>query len=288
LSDLADRVTSPLGAVLALVVAAAVGAFHALTPGHGKTAVAFAIAGQERSRRAAVMVGATVTATHTASVLVLGLLVASTTAFAPASLYPWLGGFSGLLVIAVGAALLRRAMNGQRGHIHLAGGPHDHNHGHDHSHHHDHHDHGATNQLVSQSSDVALLERQPEVHVHEGPHGHGMSSTRVTDRRTLAALGIAGGVVPSPSALLVLLGTAAAGRAWWGVALVIAFGLGMALTLGAAGLLAWRVGEKVRQWAALRQRNGALRLARALPVVAAAAVCGAGVVVVARSVIPIL
>jgi ABC-type nickel/cobalt efflux system permease component RcnA len=289
LGELADRATSPLGAVLALVVAAAVGAFHALTPGHGKTAVAFAIAGQERSRRAALLVGATVTATHTGSVLVLGALVASTTAFAPASLYPWLSVFSGLLVVAVGAALLRRALTGQRGHVHLGSGRHDHHHAHDHPRPHGHHHHEAL-----QPVNVAVLERPTAVHVHDGEHAratdhpHGTSSTHVTNRRTLAALGIAGGVVPSPSALLVLLGTAAAGRAWWGVALVVAFGLGMALTLGAAGLLAWRVGEHVRQWAALRQHHGAVRLASALPVVAASAVCGAGLLVVARSVVPIL
>ncbi len=141
---------------------------------------------------------------------------------------------------------------------------------------------------MSHATDVAVLERETALHVHDAEHEHATPTAPFTSRRTLAALGIAGGVVPSPSALLVLLGTAAAGRAWWGVALVIAFGLGMALTLGAAGLLAWRVGERVRQWAALRQRDGAVRLARALPVVAAAAVCGAGVVVVARSVIPIL
>jgi len=111
---------------------------------------------------------------------------------------------------------------------------------------------------------------------------------RVTNRRTLAALGVAGGVVPSPSALLVLLGTAAVGRAWWGVALVVAFGVGMAATLAFAGLVAWRLGERVRHWAARGQRASAIKLARALPVVAAAGVLGAGALVMARSLMPLI
>jgi ABC-type nickel/cobalt efflux system permease component RcnA len=146
-------------------------------------------------------------------------------------------------------------------------------------------------------TDVAVREPEQVVMVahHQTPHAHsattvdqGSESVRVTSRRTLAALGIAGGVVPSPSALLVLLGTAAVGRAWWGVALVVAFGVGMAVTLGVAGLLAWRIGERVRRWAALGQRRGAVTLARTLPVIAAAGVCGAGVLVVARSAMPLL
>jgi ABC-type nickel/cobalt efflux system permease component RcnA len=53
-------------------------------------------------------------------------------------------------------------------------------------------------------------------------------------------MGVAGGLVPSPSALLVLLGATALGRAWFGVLLVIAYGVGMAVTLTVAGLLLLR------------------------------------------------
>jgi nickel/cobalt transporter (NicO) family protein len=61
------------------------------------------------------------------------------------------------------------------------------------------------------------------------------------------AIGVAGGLLPSPSALLVLLSTAAAGHAWYGVALVAAFGAGMALTLTAAGLLVARLRDRAER-----------------------------------------
>jgi ABC-type nickel/cobalt efflux system permease component RcnA len=82
--------------------------------------------------------------------------------------------------------------------------------------------------------------------------------------------------------LLVLLGAAAIGRPWWGVLLVIAFGIGMALTLAVAGLLAWQVGERVSAWAARRQHDSMKTIVRLFPQLAAVGVCGAGVVVIAR------
>lgn len=51
-------------------------------------------------------------------------------------------------------------------------------------------------------------------------------------------MGLVGGLVPSPSALLLLLAAVAAGRAWFGFVLVLAFGIGMAGSLAAVGLLA--------------------------------------------------
>lgn len=70
-------------------------------------------------------------------------------------------------------------------------------------------------------------------------------------------MGVAGGLVPSPSALVVLLGAIALGRTAFGVLLVLAYGLGMAAVLTAAGLLLVRVRERVR-----RRLPGATRLAR--------------------------
>jgi ABC-type nickel/cobalt efflux system permease component RcnA len=61
----------------------------------------------------------------------------------------------------------------------------------------------------------------------------------------IAGLGIAGGLVPSPSALIVLLGAMALGRTVFGVLLVIAYGLGMAATLTAAGLLLVRLRDRL-------------------------------------------
>ena len=65
------------------------------------------------------------------------------------------------------------------------------------------------------------------------------------DRTGLLAMGFVGGLLPSPSALVVLLGAIALGRAWFGVVLVVAYGAGMALTLTAVGLLLVRGREAI-------------------------------------------
>ena len=189
-----ERSLSPGFAVVALLLAVGLGAAHALAPGHGKTVMAAYLVGLRGTLRQAAVIGATVTITHTAGVLLLGLVLTTSRAVASERLYPWLGLASGLLLAGVGIGLLVRARAGHH--------PHPHDHPHPHGHHHDH-----------------------------GPAG------RPLGRRGLVALGLAGGLVPSPSAVVVLLGGIALGQAWFGVALVVAYGLGMAATLTGVGLL---------------------------------------------------
>lgn len=121
-----------------------------------------------------------------------------------------------------------------------------HHHHHDHDHGHDHHHH----------------------HHHHG-------------RMSLAGIGIAGGLVPSPSAIVVLLAAIGLGRTWFGVLLVLAYGIGMAGTLTAVGIAL----------VALRRRLGRMprlprvtrRLSRAAPTGTAALVMVVGVGVAARA-----
>lgn len=63
------------------------------------------------------------------------------------------------------------------------------------------------------------------------------------------------GLVPSPSAVVVLVGAAALGRAWFGLLLVLAYGAGLALTLAAAGFAAVRLGERATRLLADRSRR---------------------------------
>ncbi|MEU9959322.1 sulfite exporter TauE/SafE family protein [Streptomyces sp. NPDC050982] len=80
-------------------------------------------------------------------------------------------------------------------------------------------------------------------HSHPHPHSHNHSpSLKLKD--TLL-LGFAGGLVPSPSAVVVLVGAAALGKAWFGLLLVLAFGAGLALTLTAAGFAVVKIGSRV-------------------------------------------
>lgn len=243
----------PFG-VVALGLAVVLGAIHAFAPGHGKTMMAAYLVGQEGSLRQAAVIGLTVTATHTAGVLVLGIVLSASTGLAPETLYPWLGMISGLMLAGIGAGLLSRAVRGRAllvpaGAVASAGGGgrpgHDHGHGHDHGNGHGH-DHG---------------------------HGHGHDHGAV-EWRTIVPMGLAGGLVPSPSALVVLLGAIALGRAWFGVALVVAYGLGMAATLTAAGLLLVRARGAIEH--RLSGRLGSL--AGVLPKLTAAAIIAGGLI----------
>jgi ABC-type nickel/cobalt efflux system permease component RcnA len=201
-----SRSLTPWVGFLAVLLALLLGGAHAALPGHGKTVMAAYLAGRQGRPRDALAVGATVTLTHTGGVLILGLLLTTAAGLAGETVLGWLGVVSGLLVATVGVTMLRR----RRAHSH---GPHAHSHSHgDHSHHH---------------------------HDHSHPHPPARPS-----RWTIVGMGVAGGLVPSPSALVVLLGAIGLGRTWFGVLLVLAYGAGMAAVLTAAGLLLIRVRDR--------------------------------------------
>jgi nickel/cobalt exporter len=238
------RALSPGFAVVALLLAVGLGAAHAVAPGHGKTVMAAYLVGLRGSLGQAATIGATVTLTHTAGVLVLGLVLSTSRAVASERVYPWLGLGSGLLLAAVGVGLLVRARTGHR---HANGHDHPHPHGH---HHHDHdHDH--------------------------------VAAGRPLGRRGLVALGLAGGLVPSPSAVVVLLGGIALGQAWFGVALVVAYGLGMAATLTGVGLLLAHLRNRMDRRLQLPAGSLLARLGRLLPAVTASVIVVVGLAVAA-------
>jgi ABC-type nickel/cobalt efflux system permease component RcnA len=194
---LIDRGELSLGVVLlSLLIAAFWGAAHALTPGHGKAIVAGYLVGTKGRPLDAVLLGGVVTLTHTAGVFALGFVTLLLSQFiVPETLYPWLTLTSGLLVVAVGASVLRNRFRGRE---------HGHDHGHAHDHGHDHHHH----------------------HHHE------------VDRRGIIGVGLAAGLLPCPSALVVLLSAIALHRIGFGLALIVAFSLGLAATITAIGLVA--------------------------------------------------
>ena len=254
--------------LLAVALSVLLGASHALLPGHGKTVMAAYLAGRHGSARDAVIVGATVTVTHTAGVLVLGVALSLSASLAGDAVLGWLGVVSGVLVAAVGASLLVGALRGRHagrpGHLapHSHGGPaHTHGAG-GHEHHHGHHDHGRDH------------------HHHHAPE-------RRVGRRGLVGMGVAGGLVPSPSALVVLLAAVALGRTAFGVLLVLAYGLGMAGTLTIAGLVLVRVRDRLARRTGVRWRPVAWvtsRWAGAVPFTTATLVIVVGLGLAVRSV----
>ena len=209
--------------VLLLLAALGWGALHALSPGHGKAMVAAYLIGTRGTARHAVGLGVTVTITHTLGVFALGLVTLLLSQYIlPEDLYPWLTLVSGLLVVCIGAGVLRSRTRG-RGHSH---------------HHHDH----------------------------------------TVSRRSLIGMGAAAGLIPCPSALVVLLGAIAQHEVALGLLLIVAFSVGLAATLTGLGLLvvyARRILPRLRM-------DG--RLAAMLPAASALAIVVVGCVLTAQAV----
>jgi nickel/cobalt transporter (NicO) family protein len=231
--------------VLVLLLAAAFGwgALHALSPGHGKAMVAAYLIGTRGTARHAIGLGVTVTITHTIGVFALGLVTLLLAQYIlPEDLYPWLTLVSGLLVVTIGAGVLRARVRSAR---HRQAHGHEHFHGHGHSHPH--------------------------------PHGHPHSTEHSVTRRGLIGMGAAAGLIPCPSALVVLLGAIAQHEVALGLLLIVAFSVGLAATLTGLGLLvvyARRLLPKARL-------DG--RLATAVPAASALVIVVVGFVLTARA-----
>ncbi len=244
-------------ALFGLLVAAALGAAHALSPGHGKTVVGAYLVGSRGTWQHAAFLGLTVTITHTAGVFALGLVTLFASQYVvPERLFPILSLVSGGIVVVIGLSLFVKRLRSVLGyqvasHVHAQDGL---THEHDDVHLHDHHHEGI---------DPAL------VHSHGGiTHSHlppGADDVPVT-WRSLLGLGISGGLVPCPSALVVLLSAIALNRTGYGLLLVTSFSLGLAATLTIIGLIFVYAGR----W--MKQRAGGERFqtwARVLPTVSA-------------------
>ncbi|MQY38821.1 hypothetical protein SRB17_68350 [Streptomyces sp. RB17] len=274
LDDLVARHDLTAGfAALALLVAVVLGALHALAPGHGKTLMAAAAAarGGRARLRDVLPLAASVTVTHTLGVVALGLLVTAGSAATP-SVIAWLGIAGGALVLAAGAGLVRRVWSA-RHHRPAHHGEHDHV-GHDHAGH--AHSRGHSSDTHTHEGHTLTLTHTHGGHTHTHP-------TAPTLRGTIL-LGFAGGLVPSPSAVVVLVGAAALGKAWFGLLLVVAYGAGLALTLTAAGFAVVRLGSGVSRVLERRPRWTAHPVAglvrRSVPLASALVVMalGAGLV----------
>ena len=195
--------------LVALAIAFVWGGFHALSPGHGKAIVGAYLVGSRSKVHHALVLGLTVTLTHTIGIFALGLLMLGTSQFVlTEAVFPWLNVMSGVLVTGIGLNLLiQRSRSSQIFQTSISGQGHHHDHDRNHDR---NHDHG---------------------HSHLPPGADGSITWS-----SILALGISGGLLPCPSALVVLLSAIALGRIGFGLALVSAFSLGLAGVLTAIGL----------------------------------------------------
>jgi nickel/cobalt exporter len=252
----ADKL-SPTVILVSILVALFWGAAHALSPGHGKTVVAAYLVGSRGTAKHAVFLGMTVTLTHTIGVFALGGITLWLSRYLlPETLYPWLNVISGGLVILIALILAYQRL---RGILQPKSAP-----ASDHSH--------DSFELASDGASYDLVHEHGGVaHSHLPPGGDG---SRVT-WRSLLALGVSGGLIPCPSALVLLLGAVALGRVGFGIVLVIAFSFGLAVLLTAIGLL------MVYAHRLFSRFSFEARLPRLLPVASALvmALAGVGIVV---------
>ena len=231
---------SPGFVLLSVALALFWGAAHALGPGHGKAIVAGYLVGTRGTPRQAVLLGLVVTVTHTIGVFALGLVTLALSAFLlPEDVYPWLELATALLVVLVGAGVLRaRAGDWLHTRAHARG------------HRHIHHDH------------------------HHLEPGGGL--------RGLVGVGISGGLLPCPTALVVLLAAISLHRVGYGLVLIVAFSLGLAATVTAIGLVA----VMAKRLFARTSLDG--RVVRVLPAVSAAVVLVLGAVMTVRALPPLI
>jgi nickel/cobalt transporter (NicO) family protein len=220
----------------ALLAAFVWGAFHSLSPGHGKTIVGAYLTGAKATAQHALFLGLTTTVTHTTGVFLLGLVALFASNFIEVEqLLPWFSVFSGVLIVSIGLQLLRdRWRRRHHSHSHAQEYPHSHDHGHDHVHPHSHnHDHGADDH-----GHIHPHSHHVHVHGHHHPHELARFQDEATIRwSSLIAIGISGGLVPCPSALILLLSSISLGHVSLGLLLVLAFSLGLAGVLTGLGLL---------------------------------------------------
>jgi nickel/cobalt transporter (NicO) family protein len=221
-----DDMTLPV-VLLALLLALGFGAIHGLEPGHGKTFVAAYFVGVKGTVRQALALGLIVASTHTIGVLAIGLVTLFGSQYIlPERLYPYLSLASGLMILALGVRLIAARFGGWR---------------------------AVRNFLSVIRRDV---HRQ---HEHEHDHGHYHSHELAAGAppwKGLLVLGLADGLTPSPSALVVLLAAVSLDRIGLGVLLIVAFSVGLALVLTVVSL-ALLYARSFLQW--LAERRGAFR-----------------------------
>ncbi|MEQ1881260.1 MAG: hypothetical protein ABL878_09845 [Burkholderiales bacterium] len=254
-----------IDALIYLATSFWIGAVHAATPGHGKTIAAAYIVGARGKPVDAVILGVFVTLSHTSGIVLVGILASvGLPGMVPQRIEAWLALITGVLVIGIGAwtlwtqremilqlqgvpaapaitpksAMAFRSVAPHTHHHDLHHAPHGHTHGHDDTH---SHEHDAT-------------------HEEGGTHSHGwgfkhthdlkLATTQRPSLLVLIGLGIAGGLLPDPAALAILLNALAQGKVMLGLATVVVFSVGFAMTLVVVGVIAAKVGQKILDWLA--------------------------------------
>jgi ABC-type nickel/cobalt efflux system permease component RcnA len=271
--ELVDAISGPHVrpgvALLALLGALLLGAVHALSPGHGKTIVGAYLVGSRGTPRHAVFLGLTVTVTHTIGVFVLGFATLYASRYVvPERLFPILSLTSAVLVLSMGLILLVQRSRAARQALWKATPA------------------RSSNFRFVQSDAAPVGARglvfaptaqfvDTTMHSHGGGpmHSHlppGAAGEKIS-WRSLLALGVSGGLVPCPSAMVLLLAAVALNKTAYGMLLVVAFSIGLAITLTVVGLAFLYARNR------FRSPTAGARWAHLVPVLSAAAISLIGI-----------
>jgi len=257
---------TPAIALFGLLLAFGLGATHAMSPGHGKTVVGAYLVGSRGTVRHAAFLGLTVTITHTLGVFALGLITLFASNYIlPEKLLPFLSFVSGLLVLYIGLTMFKTRLFSALG-WEAAG------------HHHHHHKHDAHHQHGEHSPDEHQHAHDAFTHTHDG-QTHSHLPPEEISWKSLLALGVSGGLLPCPSALVLMLSAISLGRAGYGLILTIGFSLGLAATLTAVGLIFLYLGKAFGG-----TRLAENRIFKTLPVASAFVIACVGAVICYNSV----
>ena len=196
----------------AAFIAIGLGGLHALEPGHGKTIVAAYLVGSKGTARHAVLLGLIVTVSHTAGVFALGAITLYASRYiVPEQLYPWLGALSGITIAGLGCYMLMRRLTGTAtDHSHAPGASHGH---------------------------WMFWKRRSGEYVEDEAVAASAIPPQSVSLTQLFTLGITGGIIPCPAALVVLLSAFALHRIGLGFFLIVAFSVGLAAVLIGFGML---------------------------------------------------
>lgn len=255
-------------ALFGLLIAFGLGAMHAMSPGHGKTVVGAYLVGSRGTPKHAAFLGITVTITHTLGVFALGLITLFASNYIlPEKLMPFLSFISGLLVLYIGLTMFQTRLFSilgweKAGHHHH-GHSHEHHHHGEHSHMHDGHHHHEHDEFT---------------HTHDG-HTHSHLPPEEVSWKSLLALGVSGGLLPCPSALVLMLSAISLGRTGYGLILTIAFSFGLATTLTAVGFIFLYLGKVFGS-----SRLAENRIFKALPVASAFIISCVGAIICYNSI----
>jgi nickel/cobalt exporter len=265
---------------VAIPMAVGLGALHSLEPGHGKGVMTAYLISSRARPRDAVFLGFTAAISHTLSILFLAFVATSALQlWLPEQVEAWLGLISGAIITGIGLRMVYLRLNPpveslgrigsaavetyvcSHGHVHhvselAATGyghqRHDHDHHVDahrhHGHHHDHAYHHHACHRDDRTSQHHVHHRDDRAH-HRHDHSGALAAAATQERslRRLLTVGVLTGLIPCPSALVMLLAAISAGQIIHGVGLVAAFSLGGALSLSLLGILLLKAEHKVRR-----------------------------------------